>query len=144
MQFSLGLLKPDCIERGLVDEVLDFIERSGLSVIMRREVRLDLAAIAVLYASSAGRDYYEPMCAFLMSGPSVAYLVKGADNAVAHLNELVGPKDPADAEPSTVRGRFGESIRRNISHSTLDDQTFWEEAQVFFTEAELVSLGIVR
>ncbi len=47
--------------------------------------RLTPEAAGVLYEAHKGCSYYEPMCAFIASGPVVVALVVEKENAVADL-----------------------------------------------------------
>jgi nucleoside-diphosphate kinase len=116
------------------------VREAGLEIVEARQIpRLSDDQIEAVYGWCRANSYFQGLCDFLKSGPVVAYLVRG-DQAIDRLNQLVGATDPAIALPNSIRGRFGESIRRNISHSTLNRESCLREAQALFgpTAAEVI------
>ena len=143
MKFSFGILKPDCIERGLVAEIMSILTTNGFKVILTKRFTFTRQIIESVYERAVGREYFGSMCEFLTSGESIAVLV-GSDNedAILKLNSVVGNTDPKLAKAGTVR-THGENVCRNIMHSTADEQTFYDEVKIFFTTEELKEVGCV-
>lgn len=139
MAYSSGLLKPDCPRRGLEAQVLAAIEKAGLKVIVSKRVRLTEAQIAVVYEGCLGEIFYPELLDFFLSGDCLAFIVEGED-AIARLNRLVGYHEPSLAEPNSIRGRFGLSVKENAIHGTEDETAFRKEVELFFTEKELSEL----
>lgn len=131
MKYSFGLLKPDCLKRGLVEEVFEMIESAGLRIVTSKQVRLTEAQVAGVWPTCVGEYFYEEMVEFSLSGDSIVFIAEG-DNAIDRLSDLVGHHDPAIAKEGTIRKRFATSLMENIIHSTLDEKTFWEETALFF------------
>jgi len=131
MNYSFGMLKPDCIERKLEKNVFERIESSGLIVKATRIVALKQEQIDIIYPCCKSGDFYQEMSKFLLSGRCEVFIVKG-DDAINRLNDLVGYRDPLFAKEGTIRHCFGETIRRNIIHSVSSDLAFWEEVSLFF------------
>ncbi|MFA5358413.1 MAG: nucleoside-diphosphate kinase [Patescibacteria group bacterium] len=92
-----------------------------------------------VYGSYADQDFFLGLKDFLLSGEVYAYVVIGKD-AINVLNAIVGNTDPEKAAVSTIRRRFGESIRRNITHSTKDEVTFFNELRALFTQEEIAKI----
>lgn len=139
MEYSLGVLKPDCIERNLISEVLKMIEIPGLKVVAGKRLRLTQDNIDVLYARNIDKDFYLEMSLFLCSDDVYVYVVKG-DDAINRLNEIVGDTDPQNAKNGTIRNKYGQSVRRNITHSSMNEESFWKELNVFFSKEEICSI----
>ena len=141
MKYSVGLLKPDCLKRGIEKEVLAAIEAAGLKIVTIKRVRLTKEEVDVIWASCLREDFYEGLLKFLLSGDSIVFIVKGKD-AIIRLNDLVGHREPTRAEKYTIRHRFGRSVMDNVIHSTATEETFWREVSLFFTQSELDRLRI--
>lgn len=133
MERSLGLLKPDCLKRGLEKEALVLVESSGLKIVAMQRVRLTREHVDLVWPSCQQMDFYEDMVEFSTSGDSLVFLVEG-DNALDRLSALVGHYDPIQAEERTIRRLFGTSAMENIIHSSLDQETYEEEKALFFGE----------
>lgn len=143
MEYSLGIMKPDCVCRGLISEVVKMVEIAGLEVVALKKLRLKQSDIDVVYERCRLKDYYRDMSDFLMSDDVCVYLVRGSD-AINRLNIVVGDTDPATAACETIRHTFGETIRRNITHSSMSEESFWREIELFFTPNEIKELVLSR
>src|SRR5438309_2060212 len=102
MERTLILLKPDCVQRRLVGEVLGRFERKGLQLRALKLVQVDRSLAERHYAVHKGRPFYESLLKFLTSGPTVALVLEGRE-AVAVARSLIGATDGAKAAPGTVR-----------------------------------------
>ncbi len=139
MNYSLGLLKPDCLKRGIEKKVLAAIEAIGLEIIAFKSVRLTKKEVDIIWATCLAENFYEELLKFSLSGDCVVFIVKGGE-AITRLNELVGHYDPTQAAEHTIRHRFGSSAMENVIHSTLNEEMFWKEGSLFFSQPELKRL----
>ena len=135
MEQSFGLLKPDCLKRGLEGEVFALIKSSGLRLIAVRRVRLTEENVGVIWPSCTGEDFYEEMVRFSTSGDSIVFIVEG-EGAIDRLTKLVGHYDPMKAEKGTIRQLLGASAMENIIHSTSDAKTHEREMAIFFSKQD--------
>ncbi len=109
--WTVVLLKPDCLRRGLADEVLDVV-RLHLDIVDRRTVLPAEAQIFahyddILHRSTAlGRDVPAELRRIYVGQPAGIALAHGIQAAL-RLRVVLGPTDPAAAPPGTIRGRFG-------------------------------------
>lgn len=135
MRYSFGLLKPDCLERNLVEKVFELIRSRGLRVVHSRQIRLSKEDVSFLYRRCRQSDFFENLVKFMISGDTIIFLVKSTNNedAIRILNSVTGFTDPRKAKLGTLR-KLGENVRRNIAHSTADKKTFWSETKYFFND----------
>jgi nucleoside-diphosphate kinase len=84
--------------------------------------------------------HYKELERFLMSGPVVFYVVSSQGDAIESLNRLVGSTDPKTSLKETIRGRYGESIARNIIHSTQNEETLRKDLAHFLTKEQLLEM----
>jgi len=138
MNYSFGLLKPDCLKRGIEKEILAVIEASGLEIVATKRVRLTKGKVDIIW-NLCNEDFYEEFLKFSLSGDCMVFIVKG-DNAIARLSDLVGHWDPVRAEKHTIRHQYGISAMENIIHSSSTEEMFWKEVSLFFTCSELKRL----
>lgn len=133
MRYSFGLLKPDCVERGLVEKAFTLIRSSGLKIVYLRQIKLTRKDVEFLYSRCLQSTFFENLVNFMTSGDVIIYLVKSdnkKDDAIRILNSVTGFTDPSRAKSKTLRG-LGENVCRNIAHSTADEETFWSEVRYF-------------
>jgi nucleoside-diphosphate kinase len=130
---TLVLCKPDAVERGLVGEVVDRLERKGLRLVAMDLRVLDEAVAKAHYAEHEGKPFFDELVSFITSGPLVAICVEGLD-AVAAVRVLMGPTDPVQAPPGSIRGDYGLAIGRNLVHGSDSAASATREIELFFPE----------
>jgi nucleoside-diphosphate kinase len=140
MRYSSGIIKPDGVARDLEKEIFEWMERAGLRVILQKNLLLKRKDIKVLYEYCFSMPHYKELERFLMSGPVVFYVVSSQGNAIESLNRLVGSTNPQHSQKETIRGRYGESVARNIIHSTQNEETLRKDLAHFLTKEQLLKL----
>ncbi|MCS0638093.1 nucleoside-diphosphate kinase [Streptomyces sp. LP05-1] len=131
-QRTLVLLKPDTVRRGLVGEVIGRVERKAGWAITALELRtLDRETLERHYGEHVGKPFYEPLVAFMSSGPVVALVVEG-ERVIEGVRQLAGPTDPIAAAPGSVRGDFGTIVRENLIHASDSPESAERELKIFF------------
>jgi nucleoside-diphosphate kinase len=137
MNFTLAIIKPDAVGRGLAGKVLAHLEEAGFRIRAIRMMHLTDAQAREFYAVHRERPFYESLVRFMTSGACIPVLLE-ADDAVARLRETIGATDPAEAADGTVRKRFAESKERNAIHASDSDENARREAAFYFAAAELM------
>jgi nucleoside-diphosphate kinase len=130
------MLKPGVLQRRIVGEAIRRFERKGLKIIALKLTRMDQAMAESHYAEHRGKDFYEKLVEYTVSGPVVALILEGED-AVAAARRLVGPTNAGDAPPGTIRGDFAARTRLNIVHASDSTASAEREAALFFTSGEI-------
>ena len=133
---SLILLKPDAVERRLVGRILGRFEDRGLAVVALRQRTCDRALAEAHYHEHRDKHFFGRACAFLCAGPLVSACLEGR-GAVAAARRLIGPTDPRDAPPGTIRGDYGVHWRRNLCHASDSEESAAREIALWFSDDEL-------
>ena len=128
---TLVLVKPDGVRRGLVGEVLSRCERLGLKIAAMRLLRVDEELAARHYAEHVDKPFYPQLRSFITSGEVVAVVLQG-ESAIAAVRRLMGPTDPAEAPPGSIRGDYGLEITENIVHGSDGPESAAREIALFF------------
>ncbi len=118
MRYSFGLLKPDCLERDLVEKAFELIQSRGLKIIYSRQIRLNKRDVEFLYSRCRQSDFFENLINFMTSGNVIIYLVKSVDkkdNAIRILNSVTGFTDPSRSKKKTLRS-LGENVQYFINN----------------------------
>ncbi|WP_238011605.1 nucleoside-diphosphate kinase [Dactylosporangium sp. AC04546] len=124
--WTVVLLKPDCVRRGLVEPVLAWVEEAVRLVDVRRVKPSTEQVFAhyddmLLLSEELGRNVPAELRRIFVGQTVVIALGHGPD-ATARVRAMVGPTDPAAAPASTVRGRFAkDSLRRAVAAGRLVD-----------------------
>ena len=137
---TLGILKPDCVERRLMGKVLAHLEAEGFRIRAGRLVQLSKVSAGAFYAVHRERPFFPDLVAFMTSGPCLALLLERED-AVAHLRRVIGATDPAAAAAGTIRKLYAENKQNNIIHASDSPENARVEAGFFFSRREIAELG---
>jgi nucleoside-diphosphate kinase len=132
------MIKPDGIEKGLVDEIIRRIRRGGLKITSMRRMRLTRELAERLYEPHRGKDFFAPYIEYMLSGEVVVMLVKGV-RAISRMRELAGSTNPAEAPKGTIRGDYGTIERTtgiyiNVIHASDSMEEAERELRLFFKE----------
>ena len=130
---TLVLVKPDGVRRGLVGEVVARLERKGLRLAALRMLVIDEELAGRHYAEHVEKGFYGELVAFITSGPTVALVAEGPD-AVKVVRGLMGPTNPVEAPPGTIRGDLATVITENIVHGSDSPDSASREIEIFFPE----------
>ncbi len=139
---TFAMLKPDTVQRGLVGEVLQRIERKGFRIAALKLIRVSAEQARRHYAVHEGKPFYDGLVRYITSSPVVA-LVLEAPDAVAQLRTLVGATKPNEAAPGSIRGALGLDISNNLVHASDSPENAAYEIGVYFSAAELISYSRV-
>ena len=125
------MVKPDGVHRGLVGDVISRLERKGLKLDRMRMLQIDAELASRHYAEHIDKPFYGELAAFITSGPVVAMQWTGS-SAVSAARTIMGPTNPAEAPPGTIRGDFGLIITENIVHGSDSPTSAERELGLFF------------
>jgi len=131
MEHTFVMVKPDGVRRGLVAEVIGRLERKGLTLERMRMLTIDEDLAGRHYGEHSEKPFYADLVAFITSGPVVAMEWSGP-SAVSIARTLMGPTNPAEAPPGTIRGDFGTILTENIVHGSDSTDSAEREIQLFF------------
>ncbi|MGA7305756.1 MAG: nucleoside-diphosphate kinase, partial [Rhodothermales bacterium] len=93
---TLAILKPDCVRKQLVGEVIRRIQEAGFSILALKMVKLSKEEAEGFYSVHRGRPFFGSLTEFMSSGPCVPIVLE-KENAIADYRTLIGATDPADA-----------------------------------------------
>jgi nucleoside-diphosphate kinase len=136
---TLAILKPDCVRKNLVGEVIGRIESAGFTLVGMKLVHLTKETAGGFYAVHRGRPFYEELVSFMSSGRCVPIALE-KENAVADFRSLIGATDPQEADPGTVRRDLASSKGENIVHGSDSPENGRLEIAFFFSEKELIEI----
>ncbi len=136
MQKTFSIIKPDAVARNLIGQIYQRFEDNGLRIVAAKMKRLTREEAEGFYAEHKGREFYEPLVAYMISGPIMVQVLEG-EEAIAKNREIMGVTDPAKAEPNTIRADFAVSLRENSVHGSDSPESAQREIDYFFSPSEL-------
>lgn len=136
MEQTLVILKPSCIERCLIGEVISRIQNKGIIITGMKMMQLNEEILRKHYAHLTDRPFFPALCASMMASPVVCMVLKGVD-VVSVFRKMTGATNGRNAEPGTLRGDFCMSGQANIIHASDSPENAKIEINRFFKPEEV-------
>ncbi|MEA1990024.1 MAG: nucleoside-diphosphate kinase [Pseudomonadota bacterium] len=136
MERTFSIIKPDAVSRNLIGQITQRFEDNGLRIVASKMKRLTTEEAENFYAEHKGREFYEPLVAYMTSAPIIVQVLEGED-AIAKNRQIMGATDPAKAEEGTIRADFALSVRENSAHGSDSPESAAREIAFFFNDDEL-------
>lgn len=131
MERTLSIIKPDAVERNLVDEIKNIFIKNNLKVKESKKIHITKDEASEFYKVHQSKPFYNDLCAYLSSGPIVVMILEG-NSAVMLNRKLMGATNPKDAEENTIRKLYGISIDKNSVHGSDSIDNAKKEIEFFF------------
>jgi nucleoside-diphosphate kinase len=128
---SFVMVKPDGVQAGLTGEIVSRIERRGLQIVAMRKSVIARPLAEEHYEEHRERPFYGELVEFITSGPVVMMAVEG-EGAIGVLRTMMGPTDPLDAPPGTVRGDYALDVGQNVIHGSDGAESAARELALHF------------
>ena len=128
---TLLIVKPDAVRRGLTGEVLRRVETKGLSIGEMRQMRIARSLAEEHYGEHREKPFFGELVEFITSGDVVVARIEG-EQAILALRTLMGPTDPIQAPPGTIRGDYATVITENLVHGSDSPESAARELKLFF------------
>ncbi len=136
-EMTLGIVKPDGVNRNLTGKIIKRIEAQGLRVVALKMLKLQKNEAEQFYAVHRERPFFPSLTAYMASGVVVAMVLEGTD-AIKRYRDLMGATDPKKATSGTLRSDFGISIEQNTVHGSDSPESAVSEISFFFNRLEIV------
>ena len=129
---TLSIIKPDAVERNLVENIKKIFEKNNLLVKESKKIHITKDEASEFYKVHQSKPFYNDLCSYLSSGPIVVMILEGV-NAVLANRKIMGSTNPKDAEENTIRKLYGISIDKNSVHGSDSLDNAKEEIKFFFS-----------
>jgi nucleoside-diphosphate kinase len=130
---SFVMVKPDGVAAGLTGEIITRIERRGLSILALRKDTMATYVAEEHYGEHIERPFFGELVAFITSAPVVMMAIEG-EGAIGALRTMMGPTNPLDAPPGTIRGDFALDLGRNVVHGSDGTESAARELALHFPD----------
>jgi len=133
IESTLLIVKPDGVRRGLIGEILRRVEVKGLFIESMRTTTIDRSLAEQHYAEHVDKPFFRELVDFITGGPVVIAKITG-ESAIDAWRTLMGPTNPIEAAPGSIRGDFATLIGENIVHGSDSSASAARELGLFFPE----------
>ena len=128
---TLSIIKPDAVERNLVEEIKNIFVKNNLNIKNSKKIHITKDEASEFYKVHQSKPFYNDLCAYLSSGPIVVMTLEGK-NAVIANRKLMGATNPKEADDNTIRKLYGISIDKNSVHGSDSLDNAKKEIDFFF------------
>ncbi|HVR31374.1 MAG TPA: nucleoside-diphosphate kinase [Acidimicrobiia bacterium] len=125
------MIKPDGVRRGLVGEVIARFEAKGMTLGRMRMLEVTEEIARRHYAEHVEKPFFPELLSFITSGPVVAMEWSG-ESAVSAARTMMGPTNPVEAAPGSIRGDYALVITENIVHGSDSVESAERELAIWF------------
>ncbi len=133
---TLAIIKPDAVKKNVIGDIISRYEKAGLTPVAMKLMHMSKPVAEGFYAVHKARPFFDSLCTFMCSGPSVVLVLQG-ENAIKKNRELMGATDPAKADAGTIRKAHGTNIEFNAVHGSDSPDTAKFEIGYFFSGMEI-------
>lgn len=134
-QKTLVIIKPDGIQKNIIGEIISRIEKKGLKILNMKMMKLSRELAEKHYEEHRNKPFFKSLVNFITSAPIIVMIVEGED-VISIFRSMMGPTDPKNAAPGTIRGDYGTDIERNIIHGSDSIESAKREVDLFFPEEQ--------
>ncbi len=128
---TLLIVKPDGVRRRLIGEVIRRVEAKGLTIEQLDLRTIDRSVAEEHYGEHRDKPFFGELVDFITGGPVVVAKITGED-AITCWRALMGPTNPVEAAPGSIRGDLATQIGENIVHGSDSPTSAERELGLFF------------
>jgi nucleoside-diphosphate kinase len=128
---SLGIIKPDAVERNLIGSIIKIIEDNNIKINQMKMLELTSSMAEEFYNIHKGKPFYEKLISYMTSGPVVLMVLEGND-VVRRYRDLMGKTNPEEADEGTIRKLYAKDTTFNSVHGSDSIENALNEISLFF------------
>lgn len=145
---ALILIKPDGLIKSLTGNIISKLSETELRIVGAKIVKVpkELAEKHYEHLKEEKPDVFEEVVKYIMgeyhADRVFAMVYKGKD-AISKIRRLVGSTNPEEAEPISIRGKYGRinsrtGVFENVIHASDSVENAEKEICLWFEEEEIV------
>ena len=145
-QSALVLIKPDGMQKAIAGEVISLFLASDLKLIGIKIVRVSSKLAEAHYGHLRKKPFFKEIVRYLRGdlhqGSFVIAMVFNGIDAVVKSRSIAGATNPEEANPKSVRGKFGrvttKGVFENLVHFSSDIKEARREIELWFRKHEIL------
>ena len=147
----LILVKPDGLLKSLTGNIITALSEAKLRILGAKIVSVKEELAEQHYAELKDKKpkIFEAVLKYITGQyhtPRVLAMVYYGEDAIAKVRTIVGKTDPEEADPTTIRGRYGRvhsktGVFENCIHASDSPKNAEKEIKLWFDPEEIVSPG---
>mgnify|MGYP003630539138 CR=1 FL=1 len=130
---TLIIIKPASFAKQDHLKIMDELTKKyGYTLMSGKTMQITLEQAEMHYEEHRGKPWFEKITRQLSSGPLyVAVLGSEHIDTVSRIRKLIGATDPKEADPYTIRARYGTCVDDNVIHASDSSESAHYEKQLW-------------
>lgn len=137
LERTLVLLKPDCVQRRLMGQIISRFEDKGLNIIAMKMLQVTPELAKKHYAEHVQKPFYPGLEAFITASPIVALVLEGLE-VIRVVRDILGATSGLKAAAGTIRGDYSSSRQMNLVHASDGPEASAREIGLYFQPGEVL------
>jgi nucleoside-diphosphate kinase len=147
MERTLVLIKPDAMVKRLAGNIISELYNLNLKMIGLKLVNVQKELAEQHYEEHKEKPFFEKLIKHitgeLHGNENVIAIVYEGENAIQKIRDAAGKTHPEQAEPITLRGKYGRhhsetDCFENVLHTSDSKKSAEKEISLWFDDNELV------
>jgi nucleoside-diphosphate kinase len=141
---TLVLIKPDGLVKSLTGNIISKLAETELKIVATKVVVVSRALAEEHYRHLKEKPFFDELIRYIQGHHHtrrVIALVYHGDNAVEKIRKIVGSTHPEEADPITIRGKYGRitttGVYENVVHASENIKEAEREIKLWFKPDEL-------
>jgi nucleoside-diphosphate kinase len=143
----LVLIKPDAMQKQLAGIIIHDLSQLNIKMIGLKLVSVKKQLAEKHYEDHKEKPFYPDLLKYILGDfhnvNSIIAIAYSGEDAVNKLRDYAGKTNPDEADPSTIRGRYGKVNSKthnfdNVMHVSDSPENGQREIDIWFSKQELV------
>jgi nucleoside-diphosphate kinase len=147
MEKTLVLIKPDAMVKRLAGDIIRELYSTNLKMIGLKLINVKRELAEKHYEEHKGKTFYNKLVKHILgelhNNENVIAIVYEGKNAIEKIRKIVGKTHPEEAEPWSIRGKYGRIHTKtdcfeNVIHASDSLKSAEREIKLWFNKDELI------
>lgn len=146
MEKVLVLIKPDGLIKSLTGNIITKLSETELKIVGAKVVNVSRELAAKHYEDHKEKPFFEELIKYIMGEyhtKRVLAMVYQGEDAITKVRTIAGKTNPEDAEPISIRGKYGRinsktGVFENVIHASDSVENAEKEILLWFNDKEIV------
>jgi nucleoside-diphosphate kinase len=142
---TLVLIKPDGLVKSLTGNILSKLSETELRIVGAKIISVPRALAEEHYKHLKDKPFFEDLMRYIQGHyhtRRVLAMVYMGDNAIEKVRRIAGATNPEEADPISIRGKYGRittsGVYENVIHASENNEEAAREIKLWFKPDELV------
>ena len=146
-QKTLVLIKPDAIVKNLAGSIINDLSNLNLKMIGLKLVNVQKELAEQHYSEHKDKPFFNELIQHitgeLHNNENVIAIAYKGENAIQQIRDAIGATNPDEANPKSIRGKYGKihtktNCHETVIHASDSQENAEKEVNLWFDESEII------